>query len=178
MGASYYIVNTTKRQFFCPGDLLSGDRFTGLLNGLSGHAVAVLIQDNRQGAIGLWAGDALYAIGDSSLESAVHRASSGSYREGIEAWEILRSEFLNITSALVAYLCEHDFGEGFLKAAESNEILFVNLANLVEQHGLKKFGHAFLKYFGSDWRRRYDQTVRQLDEWHRIWDLEAVRSLM
>ena len=185
MGVSYYIVNATKKQYFRPGDILSGDRFTGLLNGLSGHALALLIQDQTPGRSlgvhGLWAGDALYAVGDSSTKSAAHSASSMLDSDGIEAWEILRTEYADITPALIARLCEGDYVEDFLAAAEKDDCLFANLANLMERLETPKLRYAFINRFGKDWRRRYNEIAAHAAPNNvkiRFWDLETIRDLL
>jgi hypothetical protein len=60
MGASHYVANGSKRQFFRSGAFVN-DRGSYLLRGLSGHALALLIAGRMpdSGGMGCWAGDPL-----------------------------------------------------------------------------------------------------------------------
>lgn len=178
MGVSYYIVNTTKRQYFVPWRLLSGDRFSGLLTGISGHALALLIRDGR----GDWCGDALYAVGDCYQKSAVHDNCTQSYPANTEASEILHAEYVDITVALIGELCERDdLAEDFLNAAQTDDDLFITLAIMVKHFDFPRLRGLFMEKFRKDWRRRYNQAMAK-SGWSReltdMLNLEALADIL
>jgi hypothetical protein len=108
MGVYYLVVNTAKKEYYNPGHLASASKWDGLLNGISGHALAVLIGNADGDVGGRWAGDPLFVVGDEHNQTILHWVEEGRPKGHSAAIEILANEYTDITPQLIAYLSQQD----------------------------------------------------------------------
>lgn len=104
MGMYYFVVNTSKREFFDPGCLASDSKWDGLLYGISGEALSVLLMDVRGEVEGRWAGDSLYVLADESSAGVLHEVERGLPPGRNSALDILETRYTDITPLLFDHL--------------------------------------------------------------------------
>lgn len=166
MDVHYHIVDTIRKEYLDPGSLLSDSRWHKLLYGLSGHAMAILLRDADGIVEGRWAGDPLYAVGDTHTQTILHRLElEEECNKNVSALDILRDKYVDITPLLIAHLCE-DLGikEKFLQAADSDPVMLIDLMNIAQYLGAKDLRGAIVQRYGKDWHELYNGQYALLDE--------------
>jgi hypothetical protein len=160
LGASHYVANATKRQFFRPGKF-DNDRGRYLLRGLSGHALALLIS----GAIklpeemGCWAGDPLFIVTDGTEPVWSDRLLDDHSLGRAADYEVLQRAYTDVTYPVLAGLGHRsDLADELVQSAEESDIFFLALATVILHYEVPVLQGCFSGAFGLDWRRRYNEA--------------------
>ena len=170
MGTTYFVANSSKRQYFDP-DYVGGSENTdrsGILWGLSGHALAQLLMPKCRLDFHLesWIADPLVLIGDDGEPNAIEQLIPFQETPDQDAYHIVTEQFDNITLNLIALLCKRDdLMQSFLDHADRHYYAFVNLAHAIMYLGAAHIESAFVNRFGTDWRGRYNETLKS-EPWH------------
>jgi hypothetical protein len=166
MGTTYLVVNTTKRQYFDPGQM-GNSKYSGLLHGIGGHALAVLLFPREKCRAGFliesWAGDSLYIIGDEPEEKPFPGLAR-SADESRSAYEVVTQEYDEITLNLIASILG-DYGvlDWYLEQADKHDHYFLTLANIV-LYVDPEFARLFEQRYGKGWPRRYQKALQACAE--------------
>ncbi len=170
MGTTYFVANTTKRQYFDPGSIndVENPKRSGILWGLSGHALALLLlPDCRQDFyLESWIGDGLVLVGDESEPNRIEQLRPFQQDAEQDAYHIVTEQFDNISLNLIAQLCKRDeLLDHFFACAERENCTFVNLAHIVMHLSVPHIESKFIARFGPNWRGRYIDTLKS-ESWH------------
>ena len=162
MGTTYLIVNTAKRQYFDPG-WMGNSKYSGLLYGIGGHALARLLFPNPHGwLIESWRGDPLYAIGDEPEELFPDLAYQAA--DGRSAGEVVIEEYDDITLNLIDSMLGGDTLDWYFTRADESDFYFLILANIV-LYVSPGFAKAFEQRYGKNWQLRYRKAVKACAPW-------------
>ena len=150
MDSQTCIVNTFRKEYFIPADLLP--------EGLGWHALAVLLREQDDWLEGRWAGEPLYLIDGASHDTALHRATGDSSLTEFSALDLLKINHLDLTPLLIAYFrLETHRREDLVTVADSEPDLWLKLLgipNALDTHPLRD---AILERQPPNWQERYNQ---------------------
>jgi hypothetical protein len=167
LGASHYIANAAKRQFFRPGTF-DNDRGSTLLRGLSGHALALLIAGRIKlpEQMGSWAGDPLYIVTDGTEPVWSAALLPDGPTGGLADYDVLQVAYTDVTYPVVAGLGQRDdLAEELLRRGETSNTFFLGLATVLMHYEVPALHARFLRAFGRDWRQRFNEVLRLNGGW-------------
>jgi hypothetical protein len=166
MGTTFLVANSAKRQYFDPDGMGSKEnsKRSGILWGLSGHALGQLLRPDAQLGYYLdtWIGDPLFLVGDEAEPNSIAhlRRFQGSPEQ--DAWHIVTEQFDNITLNLIAFLCNHPAVMGyFLDDAKESSYTFLSLIHTMTHLSASHIESAVVREFGADWRDRYYAVLNE-----------------
>lgn len=142
MGVSYFYVNHDKQQFFYSGLFGWNSRFTSLGCGPGARALGIVLSDG-----GLWRGDRISAIGDSSDDYC----------------RIARS-FSDVEIEAELMLIDHDGLEWI--ELQDNIIAFTRMCDYATYFRRQDIASLLDKTFGAGkWHRRYTRHRQTGNNW-------------
>jgi hypothetical protein len=155
MGQFFRIVNAKKRQYVDPEKFGENQKYSTLLQGKHGLAVAYLISSglvSDNSLIGSWAGDPIVAAGeyaDPDLHG-IKTASRSDRRRNL--YQLAEQKFEDISHKAIAMLCEfrESLIDQFVFWAKCNPDLCVELMLVVSRVGCKPLERELLKEFGNN----------------------------
>jgi hypothetical protein len=165
MGASHYVANAAKRQFFRPG-AFDNDRSRYLLRGLASHVLAQLIGGRMPdpGGLGCWAGDPLY-IADDGVEPVWAGRLMPEVKNCVSDYEMLTTAYADVTYPVIAGLgYRDDVAIEFVERANRSDSSFLELTTILQHYDAPALRTRYLTLFGRDWHRRFDQ-IRARNGW-------------
>ncbi|WDI42547.1 hypothetical protein [Bremerella sp. P1] len=165
MSIDYLVANATKRQYFDSGVVggSEGTTWRSILRGDSGHALAYLLSlDHELGYhLSHWVGDCFFLIGDNDGSNAPQTLRDVRRSDDLSPYWTVKNTFANISLNLIAQECSQAFMlEYYLERASSHDDMFVHLAHLVLYLDAKPIEGAFVQQFGTDWRKRYNEIMK------------------
>ena len=182
MGTSYYIVNTSKRQYLQPSRFNESSNISGYMDGHHATAVALLVcrklseeHVGSEGLAGTWSGDSIWRATDTDRPDMHNIRTSKLGFEGRNLYGLAADEYENISYRAVAMLCDwsnpssprsgvaadlamhakskwSEYGED---AGFMRILPFFNLGNAVAYEKYGTLDEALIECFGADWRRKY-----------------------
>jgi hypothetical protein len=167
LGASHYVANAAKRQFFRPGKF-DDDRGSALLRGLSGHALALLIAGLMKvpEEMGNWTGDPLFIVTDGSESIWNARLLPDTYATGMSDYDSIQLAYTDVTYPVMAGLGQReDLAEEFVQRSEESDIFFLELATVLMHYEAPALQGRFVMTFGRNWRQRFDKLWGQNGWW-------------
>jgi hypothetical protein len=167
VGASHYVANVAKRQFYRPGTF-DNDRGSSLLRGLSGHALALLLAGRMRlpEALGCWAGDPLFIVTDDTKPRWSAALLPDGPTSGMADYEVLEFAYTDVTYPVVAGLCQRaDLAEELVQRGEAYDSFFLALATILMHYEAPALEVRFLQVFGQNWRLRFDKIWGRNSWW-------------
>jgi hypothetical protein len=165
MGTTYFVANTTKKQYFDPDiDGSENTKRKGVLWGLSGHALGQLLLPGAKLDFHLepWIGDSLVLVGDQAEPNSIELLRPFQLNPDQDAYHIVTEQFDNITINLIAYMCKSDaIRDRLLENAAKQYWTLINLAHAVFYMGAPHIEQALVERFGDSWTKRYQEALRQ-----------------
>jgi hypothetical protein len=170
MGTTYFVANVSKRQYFDPGAMgwEENTKRSGILWGLSGHALALLLLPDVKLEFHLvpWIGDPLVLVGDENSANSIDLLRPFQRAMEQDAYHIVTEQFVDISLNLISLLCKTSHVLSFLlDSAEQSTETFVDLAHTIMYLPAKHIEIEFAKRFGTNWRDRYTASVAR-EPWH------------
>lgn len=165
MGTTYFVANLAKRQYFDPSYAGGSEnsKRSGVLYGLSGHALGQLLMPRNQLDFYLesWIGDGLVLVGDEGDPNDIEQLKLFQKAPDQDAYHIVTELFDDISLNLIAQLCKRTaFLNHFLDLAEECSWVFMNLAHAFMFLPARSIEFAFIARFGTDWRHRYNDILK------------------
>lgn len=165
MGATYLVVNTTKRQFFDP-DVVGVSENTkagGILWGLSGHALAQLLFLNgpRNYHLTSWVGDTFFLFGDGDESTLPRELLELGHDSEEPIFQLVVRHYADISLNLLAALCERtDLCQHYVACSEHNDQTYVALCQVLTSFATPRLEATFVDRFGQFWRKRMQSILR------------------
>ena len=162
MGVTYIVANSSKRQYFSPDSfgVLENTKWSGILRGISGHALAHLLRPNFTLGFHLqsWVGDEFFLAGDTDSQiKQLTPYQTGTFNE----WEVVTTHFDDISLNLLAEMSlRTGLLNEFIEAAHESEIMLINLVNTMTGLNATHIETAVVSRFGTDWRKRYNVALK------------------
>ena len=169
MGVTYIVANSSKRQYFDPDSIgvSENTKWSGILRGISGHALAHLLRPNHALRFHLqsWIGDEFFLAGDTYSPNELEQLMP--YQMGTDnEWTIVTTHFDNISLNLLAEMSQRtEILDEFIEVANESNVMLINLVNAMIGLNAKHIEHAVVSSFGNDWRKRYHTALESCD-WH------------
>jgi hypothetical protein len=123
--------------------------------------MAVLLRDIDGIVEGRWAGDPLYAIGDTHKQTVLHQLEGEACDKDV--LDILKDRYVDITPLLIDHLCvRSDVREEFLQAADSDPVLLIDLMHIAEHLGSKHLRQSIKERYKGNWHELYSKRYALL----------------
>jgi hypothetical protein len=135
MGAYFYYVNHTKREFFSIAALGGGMKHAAIGRTLAARAFELMLISQT----GRWANDQVELIAD----------------DWDRRWEGINETYLDIVANAVLKIFDTDKLEDLGPAADANDDLYMQLCYLAVTHQSEGLEEALKSHFGPGYLRRY-----------------------
>jgi len=147
MGIYYYYGNPDRKEYFSIGVGAEGIKRGSIGCGFGARALGLLLLEKESvpGLAGSWAEQRVIVFGDET-------ASGDTFLE----------EGRDISSAVLLMLFA-DNGDALLDRADTDDLLFLQLAELAIVHGANELAAALQRRFGADWKSRYGRIRKEHD---------------